>query len=49
MNRENNVKCLVIALPSGRLLKSSIQLLERIGIDLKGGKEINRKLSFYNR
>jgi len=39
---------LVIALPSGRLLKPSIQLLERMGIDLKGGKEINRKLTFFN-
>jgi len=48
MNRDNNTKCLVIALSSGRLLKSSIQLLEKTGIDLKGGKEINRKLTFCN-
>jgi len=48
MSRKENKNCLVIALPSGRLLKSCIQLLERAGIDLKGGKEINRKLSFYS-
>ncbi len=48
MSRETNTKYLVIALPSGRLLKPSIQLLEGIGIDLKDGKEINRKLSFCN-
>jgi len=48
MNRENNTNCLVIALPSGKLFKPSIQLFEGIGVDLKGGKEISRKLTFFN-
>jgi ATP phosphoribosyltransferase len=48
MNRENNTNYLVIALPSGKLLKPSIRLFERIGIDLKGGKEISRKLTFFD-
>jgi len=48
MNRENNTNYLVIALSSGKLFKPSIQLFERIGIDLKGGKEISRKLTFFN-
>ncbi|MCG2821176.1 MAG: ATP phosphoribosyltransferase [Candidatus Atribacteria bacterium] len=38
----------MIALSSGKLFKPSIKLLEGIGIDLKGGKEINRKLAFFN-
>ena len=48
MSRENNINYLVIALPSGKLFKPSIQLFERIGVDLKGGKEISRKLAFLN-
>ncbi|MBU1291023.1 ATP phosphoribosyltransferase [bacterium] len=48
MSRENNTNYLVIALSSGKLFKPSIKLLEGIGIDLKGGKEINRKLAFFN-
>ncbi len=48
MNRENNTNYLVIALSGGKLFKPSIQLFERIGIDLKGGKEISRKLTFFN-
>ena len=48
MNRENNTNYLVIALSSGKLFKPSIQLFERIGIDLKGGKEISRKLTFFD-
>jgi len=47
MSRENNTNYLVIALSSGKLFKPSIKLLEGIGIDLKGGKEINRKLAFF--
>ena len=49
MSREKYINKLVIALPSGRLMKSCIALLEKTGIDLKGGREINRKLSFYDR
>lgn len=49
MSREKYIDKLVIALPSGRLMKSCIALLEKTGIDLKGGREINRKLSFYDR
>ena len=49
MSREKYIDKLVIALPSGRLMKSCITLLEKTGIDLKGGREINRKLSFYDR
>jgi len=48
MSSENNTNYLVIALPSGKLLKPSIQLFEEVGIDLKGGKEINRKLAFFD-
>ena len=48
MSREKNANCLVIALSSGKLFKSSIQLFEGIGIDLKGGKEISRKLTFFD-
>jgi len=48
MSREKNANCLVIALSSGKLFKPSIQLFEGIGIDLKGGKEINRKLAFFD-
>jgi len=48
MNRENDTDYLVIALPSGKLFKSSIQLFESIGIDLKGGKGISRKLTFFD-
>ncbi|MBU4228326.1 ATP phosphoribosyltransferase [bacterium] len=48
MSRENNTNYLIIALPSGKLLKPSIQLFEGIGIDLKGGKEISRKLTFFD-
>jgi len=48
MNRENNANYLVIALSSGKLFKPSIQLFEKIGIDLKGGKEISRKLTFFD-
>ena len=48
MSREKNANCLVIALPSGKLLKPSIQLFEEVGIDLKGGKEISRKLTFFD-
>ncbi|MCK4241644.1 MAG: ATP phosphoribosyltransferase [Candidatus Atribacteria bacterium] len=48
MSRENNTNYLVIALPSGKLLKPSIQLFEGVGIDLKGGKEISRKLTFFD-
>jgi len=48
MSREKNANCLVIALSSGKLFKPSIQLFERIGIDLKGGKEISRKLTFFD-
>jgi len=48
MSREKNANCLVIALSSGKLFKPSIQLFEGIGIDLKGGKEISRKLTFFD-
>jgi len=48
MNRENKTNYLVIALPSGKLFKPSIKLLEGMGIDLKGGKEISRKLAFFD-
>ena len=48
MSRENNTNCLVVALPSGKLFKPAIQLFEGIGIDLKGGKEISRKLAFFD-
>ena len=48
MSRENNTNYLVIALSSGKLFKSTIQLFEGIGIDLKGGKEISRKLTFFD-
>jgi len=48
MSREKNANCLIIALPSGKLLKPSIQLFEEVGIDLKGGKEISRKLTFFD-
>ena len=48
MSREKNANCLVIALSSGKLFKPSIQLFERIGIDLKGGKGISRKLTFFD-
>jgi len=48
MSRGNNSNYLVIALPSGKLFKPSIRLWERIGIDLMGGKEINRKLTFFD-
>lgn len=49
MSRENNTNYLVIALSSGKLFKPSLQLLERLGIDLKGEKEISRKLAFFDR
>ena len=49
MNRENNTNYLVIALPSGKLFKPSIKLFEGVGINLKGGKEINRKLTFFSK
>ena len=49
MSREKNIDKLVIALPSGRLMKSCIALLEKTGIDLQGGREISRKLSFFDR
>jgi ATP phosphoribosyltransferase len=49
MNRKNNTNYLVIALPSGKLFESSIQLFEGVGIDLKGGKEISRKLTFFSK
>ena len=49
MNRKNNANYLVIALPSGKLFKPSIQLFEGVGIDLKGGKEISRKLTFFSK
>ena len=49
MNRENNTNHLVIALPSGKLFKPSIKLFEGVGINLKGGKEINRKLTFFSK
>ena len=49
MSRENNTNYLVIALPSGKLFKPSIRLFEEVGIDLKGGKEISRKLAFFDR
>ncbi len=48
MNRENNSNYLIIALSSGKLFKPSIQLFERIGINLRGGREINRKLTFFD-
>ena len=48
MSREINTNYLVIALPSGKLFKPSIRLFEEVGIDLKGGKEINRKLAFFD-
>ena len=48
MSREINTNYLVIALPSGRLFKPSIRLFEEVGIDLKHGKEINRKLVFFD-
>jgi len=48
MSRGNNGNYLVIALSSGKLFKPSIRLWERIGIDLKGGKEIGRKLTFFD-
>ena len=48
MSSENNTNYLVIALPSGKLLKPSIQLFEEVGIDLKGGREISRKLAFFD-
>jgi len=48
MSREKNANCLVIALSSGKLFKPSIQLFEGVGIDLKGGKEISRKLTFFD-
>jgi len=48
MSRGKNANCLVIALSSGKLFKPSIQLFEGIGIDLKGGKEISRKLTFFD-
>lgn len=48
MSREINTNYLVIALPSGKLFKPSIRLFEEVGIDLKGGKEINRKLTFFD-
>jgi len=48
MSREKNANCLVIALSSGKLFKPSIRLFEGIGIDLKGGKEISRKLTFFD-
>ncbi len=48
MSRENNSNYLVIALSSGKLFKPSIQLFEGIGINLRGGREINRKLTFYD-
>lgn len=48
MSREINTNYLVIALPSGKLFKPSIRLFEEAGIDLKGGKEINRKLAFFD-
>ena len=49
MSREKNTNYLVIALPSGKLFKPSIRLFEEAGIDLKGGKEISRKLAFLDR
>jgi len=48
MSSENNTNYLVIALPGGKLLKPSIQLFEEVGIDLKGGREISRKLAFFD-
>ena len=48
MDRENNSNCIIIALPSGKLYKPSLELLENMGINLKTTKEINRKLIFYN-
>jgi len=48
MSRENNTNYLVIALSSGKLFKPSIRLFEEVGIDLKGGKEISRKLAFFD-
>ena len=48
MSSENNINYLVIALPSGKLFKLAIQLFEGIGIDLKGGREISRKLAFFD-
>src|SRR5665648_1173225 len=48
MSREINTNYLVIALPSGRLFKPSIRLFEEVGIDLKGGEGINRKLAFFD-
>jgi ATP phosphoribosyltransferase len=48
MSREINTNYLVIALPSGKLFKPSIRLFEEVGIDLKDGKEINRKLAFFD-
>jgi len=48
MSRENYTNYLIIALSSGKLFKSSIKLLEKIGIDLKDGKKANRKLAFFN-
>jgi len=48
MSREKNANCLVVALSSGKLFKPSIQLFEGIGIDLKGGREISRKLTFFD-
>jgi len=49
MSREKNIDKLVIALPSGRLMQSCIALLKKTGMNLPDEKEINRKLSFYNR
>ena len=48
MSREINTNYLVIALPSGKLFKPSIRLFEEVGINLKGGKEISRKLTFFD-
>ena len=48
MSSENNTNYLVIALSSGKLFKASIRLFEEVKIDLKGGKEISRKLAFFD-
>jgi len=48
MSREKNTNYLVIALSSGKLFKSSIKLLKNIGIDLRDGEKVSRKLAFFD-